>query len=206
MVDIQKKEVDNLGRLNLPNTMKEATLYEWLGNILHCEFFITDSFHGVCFALIFNKPFLCINNPMRGSGRFHSLLNLLRLQDRMLPEDAEALPENVPLTMDYAPVNELLEQKISQSREWLQQAFSGERDATLAEYSRLTEKKLTRRPPSRWERLRKKGRKLLARRTTASADHDARTVPYLPPFINFNPLPTQYPAHAAEKLPSHGNP
>lgn len=36
------------------------------GNILHCEFFITDSFHGVCFALIFNKPFLCINNPMRG--------------------------------------------------------------------------------------------------------------------------------------------
>lgn len=38
MVDIQKKEVDNLGRLNLPNTMKEATLYEWLGNILHCEF------------------------------------------------------------------------------------------------------------------------------------------------------------------------
>ena len=43
-------------------------------------------------------------------------------------------------------------------------------------------------------------------RTTASADHDARTVPYLPPFINFNPLPTQYPAHAAEKLPSHGNP
>ena len=29
---------------------------------------------------------------------------------------------------------------------------------------------------------------------------------YLPPFINFNPLPTQYPAHAAEKLPSHGNP
>ena len=100
---------------------------------------------------------------MRGSGRFHSLLNLLRLQDRMLPEDAEALPENVPLTMDYAPVNELLEQKISQSREWLQQAFSGERDATLAEYSRLTEKKLTRRPPSRWERLRKKGRKLLAR-------------------------------------------
>ena len=163
MVDIQKKEVDNLGRLNLPNTMKEATLYEWLGNILHCEFFITDSFHGVCFALIFNKPFLCINNPMRGSGRFHSLLNLLRLQDRMLPEDAEALPENVPLTMDYAPVNELLEQKISQSREWLQQAFSGERDATLAEYSRLTEKKLTRRPPSRWGRLRKKGRKLLAR-------------------------------------------
>ncbi|MFR4416404.1 MAG: hypothetical protein ACLT8E_02825 [Akkermansia sp.] len=43
----------------------------------------------------------------------------------MSPEDAEALPENVPLTMDYAPVNELLEQKISQSREWLQQAFSG---------------------------------------------------------------------------------
>lgn len=34
----------------------------------------------------------------------------------MLPEDAEALPENVPLTMDYAPVNELLEQKISQSQ------------------------------------------------------------------------------------------
>lgn len=89
------------------------------------------------------------NTPARLKARFQQLL--------------EALPENVPLTMDYAPVNELLEQKISQSREWLQQAFSGERDATLEEYSRLTEKKLTRRPPSRWGRLRKKGRKLLAR-------------------------------------------
>ena len=163
MVDIQKAEADNRKKLNLPGTMKEATLYEWLGNILHCELFITDSFHGVCFALIFNKPFVCINNPMRGSGRFHSLLNLLHLQERMLPEDAEALPENMPLTMDYGSINEILEQEIARSRQWLRQAFSGERDPALEEYSRLTEKKLTRTPPSRWGRLRKRGRKLLAK-------------------------------------------
>lgn len=163
MVDIQKAEVDNLKKLDLPNTMKEATLYEWISNILHCEFFITDSFHGVCFALIFNKPFFCINNPMRGSGRFHSLLNLLRLQDRMLPEHSGTLPENARFTMDYDSINAILEPEISRSREWLRQAFSGERDAALEAYSRLTEKKLTRRPPSRWGRLKKRARKELAK-------------------------------------------
>lgn len=33
---------------------------DWLRRIRECTFFITDSFHGTCFALIFEKQFLAI--------------------------------------------------------------------------------------------------------------------------------------------------
>lgn len=35
---------------------------EWLYYIKNCKFFVGDSFHGLCFSLIFNKPFLITVN------------------------------------------------------------------------------------------------------------------------------------------------
>lgn len=52
---------------------KDKTSVEnWLNSILNSEFVITDSFHCVCFCLIFNKPFICLKNP-KGYSRFESL-------------------------------------------------------------------------------------------------------------------------------------
>lgn len=162
MVDIQREEINNRELLNLPNTLEEATLYNWLGNIARCRFFVTDSYHGVCFALIFNKPFICIDNPLRGSGRFLSLLDLLHLRGRMLPENAAALPPDISPDMDYEAINAMLRGPIEQSRQWLQGALSRKRPESLENYCRATDKKLTRRPPSRWQLVKRKGRRLLA--------------------------------------------
>ena len=51
-----------------------------LAHIKNCEFVMTDSFHGVCFAIIFNKPFAVYINKDRGASRFYSLLKLLHLE------------------------------------------------------------------------------------------------------------------------------
>ena len=47
---------------------------------------ITDSFHGTCFSIIFNKPFVSLANYRRGTGRFESLLRLFKLEDRLCLE------------------------------------------------------------------------------------------------------------------------
>lgn len=60
---------------------------EWLANIKSCEYIVTNSFHGVVFSIIYNKPFIAI--PVEGTlagmnDRIFTLLNQLGLQNRIL--------------------------------------------------------------------------------------------------------------------------
>ncbi len=59
---------------------KNYEVEDWLKSIKDCKLLVTDSFHGVCFALIFNKPFVCIRNRFRGNARFDSLVTLFDLK------------------------------------------------------------------------------------------------------------------------------
>ena len=62
-------EKNGIGKtINLVNASKnevDADVEDWLYHIKNCRFFITDSFHGVCFAILFNKPFICLANMAR---------------------------------------------------------------------------------------------------------------------------------------------
>lgn len=57
---------------------------QWLKSINDAKMIITDSFHGVVFSIIFNKPFWVIINNQRGASRFRSLLNQFELEDRIV--------------------------------------------------------------------------------------------------------------------------
>ena len=56
------------------------------------SFVISDSFHGIVFAIIFRKPFLAVLNSSRGGGRFDSLLSLFHLENRLIKEGQEQIP------------------------------------------------------------------------------------------------------------------
>ena len=56
----------------------------WLRAFMDAEFVVCDSFHGVVFSIIFNKPFLVIGNAKRGMARFTSLLKMFSLEERMI--------------------------------------------------------------------------------------------------------------------------
>jgi coenzyme F420-reducing hydrogenase beta subunit/ferritin-like metal-binding protein YciE len=103
--------------------VKKATNEDWLRSIMECDFFITDSFHGACFAIIFHKPFICIANPYRGLSRFTSLLGQLGLMDRLVSKSAEIMhhPELFE-PVDYACVDTILKENIRKSQKWLEQA------------------------------------------------------------------------------------
>ena len=56
----------------------------WLRAFMDAEFVVCDSFHGVVFSIIFNKPFIVIGNEKRGMARFSSLLKMYSLEARMI--------------------------------------------------------------------------------------------------------------------------
>lgn len=83
---------------------------DWLSYIKNSEFVITDSYHCVCFSLLFNKPFLCYPNSTRGLARIYSLLKLLDLEKHLFDGENDIsvlIPEL--MSLDYEKVNNKLE-------------------------------------------------------------------------------------------------
>ena len=78
----------------------------WLASIKNCRFLITDSFHGMCFAIIFNKPFICLANKNRGSARFESILNMLGIEYQCIQDINEIYKKDCIFKLDYEKVNQ----------------------------------------------------------------------------------------------------
>lgn len=82
------------------------TVPQWLHLVRNCDYFITDSFHGCAFAIIFNKPFVCLGNEKRGSARFDSLLGIFGLQDRLVSKlEPDTILHILNTPIDWDKVN-----------------------------------------------------------------------------------------------------
>lgn len=53
-----------------------VSVEQWLRSFMDANYVITNSYHGVIFSLIFNKPFYIIENNNRGNARFASLMKM----------------------------------------------------------------------------------------------------------------------------------
>ncbi|MBQ9246271.1 glycosyltransferase [bacterium] len=78
---------------------------DWLKAIKDCKLFIADSFHGVCFALIFNKPFICIQNKQRGNARFETLIELFDIKENFVLDINDVYKNNIKFIPDYNKIN-----------------------------------------------------------------------------------------------------
>lgn len=94
----------------------------WLRAFMDAEMTIVDSFHGMVFSIIFNKPFWAIGNVGRGMSRFTSLLRTFHLEDRLL--DEEHL-DNVDFSksINWNMVNRIMEDKKSECKALLLNAL-----------------------------------------------------------------------------------
>ena len=50
-----------------------VNIEQWLLSYSKAKYIVTDSYHGMVFALIFNKPFYVFENKFRGNERFKSI-------------------------------------------------------------------------------------------------------------------------------------
>ena len=94
------------------------TIENWVKAISECDMLYTDSFHGTCFAIIFNKPFITFFKEDT-YNRVKSVLETLGLPDRnaLTLDDVKRL-ENEPI--DYTKANERLKEMLKISEDYLE--------------------------------------------------------------------------------------
>lgn len=119
-------------------TILQGGIEDWICNIMNCSFVLTDSFHGMCFSLMFEKPFIAINNTIRGSERFISLLEQLGLKDRLVNSlnDIKTHP-NLLNSFDYTKIRIFIENERKRGSQWLMNAINSHKDTVLSSYDML---------------------------------------------------------------------
>lgn len=102
---------------------------EWLWYVKNSSLVITDSFHGACFSIIFNKPFIAIANELRGTGRFKELFTKFKLEKNLFFENDLDHPESAVKCLQethYENVMPLIERERQRSTNWLLEGLRSE--------------------------------------------------------------------------------
>lgn len=92
----------------------------WISGFMDAKFIVTDSFHGVAFSLLFNKPFVAIGNKSRGLARFQSILNKFDLTDRLVYSLEDVKDELINKEIDFTKVNEILRKEREKAKLYLE--------------------------------------------------------------------------------------
>jgi len=101
-----QKPVEQIDRMS-----GEYKVEDWLILIKECDYFITDSFHGVCFAIIFNKPFICLNNSKRGSARLQTLIDIFGISENIKNSIEEVYNTDLQFNKNYSQINQIIEKE-----------------------------------------------------------------------------------------------
>ena len=94
---------------------KEDTIEDWFAEFRDADYVVTDSFHGMEFSIIFNKPFAIVMNPSGGNVRYISLLSQLGLMERIVKDGT--LPSDSAI--DWQKINMQLDSLRKTSLEFL---------------------------------------------------------------------------------------
>ena len=90
---------------------KSISVEQWLRGFADAEYVVTDSYHGLVFSLIFNKPVRVLGNTSRGNARFDSLFRIFQIE------------ANTNL-FDWSRINAIMEAERKQGIGFLMRALS----------------------------------------------------------------------------------
>lgn len=79
-----------------------GSVEQWLRSFMDAEFVVTDSYHGMLFSIIFNKPFRLIKNVTRGTARFDEVLRILEIDENIELIDWEKISKKLQLSKEYS--------------------------------------------------------------------------------------------------------
>lgn len=135
MTDEKKKAIEytaNKLGLKAIDIKGKLPVEDWLYYIKNCSFYIGDSFHGTCFAIIFQKDFFVIS-PLRGNTdpRLNTLLEKVNLSEHQIKIAHEIYTQNDLLNkIDYTNRLTELNTEITRSKNWLIEAIEKEKQKT----------------------------------------------------------------------------
>ena len=110
---------------NDPNIITDLRTEDWLYYIMNASFVIADSFHGLCFSIIFKKQFIAFVNAYRGKARFDTISEAAGLEEYVVESvDDIAKRGLLEKEIDYTQVDAKLAPLLDFSRNWLKKALT----------------------------------------------------------------------------------
>lgn len=116
---LPKKYSSHINYIKHRNDYVMPKFEQWLRSFRDADFVVTDSFHGMVFSIIFNKPFIAIGNRGRGLARFTSLLKIFNLEDRLVSDESEVTFDLINAKINWNEVNEIKKKEQKRSLDYL---------------------------------------------------------------------------------------
>ena len=98
----------------------EDSIEQWVAMFRDAEYVVTDSFHGMAFSIVFNKPFFIFKNESGGVARYYSLLQMMGLEHRIVEGQVKTQPHDI----DWKRVNKIRDEKRQESIHFLIESLS----------------------------------------------------------------------------------
>lgn len=112
--------VDTYGLRYADKNFSDAGPYEFVQLINNCKAFISNSFHGTAFSIIFHKPFFVFNrNRHPVNSRMESLTKLFHLEDCII-DTKEKENGMTSKSFDWIMIDEKKKEMIERSKAFLQ--------------------------------------------------------------------------------------
>lgn len=110
---------------------KNLSVEEWLTALKSCKYFLTDSFHGCCFSLIFHKTFLCLKNKNRGNARFNSLEKTFGINTCFVSEISQLSNSNIlAKNIDWNNIDKIVSFEKEKAERWYKHTFETSKEIT----------------------------------------------------------------------------
>ncbi len=119
------KEVIMLKNMEIP-------LEEFISAIKDADAILTNSFHGTCFSLIFNKKLLAITNVSAGDARFDSLVKIFGIDNITVNSINDVfVKDNLFNNFDYNKFLSILEIERKKADTWFEKHINTPKKITL---------------------------------------------------------------------------
>lgn len=109
---IKDKDIDHVARY-------DVGMEEWLGYIEHASCIFTNSFHGCCFSILFEKLFYVGH---RNGDKVDNVLGIFGLQNLRIPDTMTSF-DQMPRQIDYTAVNAILDREREDSKRFILDAI-----------------------------------------------------------------------------------
>lgn len=115
--------------------LEQGSIEDLIYHIKNADFIVTDSYHGMCFSLIYRKTFLALINRARGASRFETLAEDFQIKERMIENLQEALDNPYLLkNMDYNGISDRIREETERSKQWLNSALFSKIKKSYSDY------------------------------------------------------------------------
>ncbi len=107
--------------------MNKTSMEEWLYYTKNAKLVLTNSFHGVCMSLIFNKEFICSAEKTQVYSRFDTLFHKFSIKHRFMAS-SEIIRNSCYefAAIDYDKINSEIVYERQNALKWLKEAMNSE--------------------------------------------------------------------------------